>query len=175
MYPVEHDAGADVLIFSRCKQSQSAAHAESNNPKLLTRGRIQSQQILNRSAQIFFSLIEAECHHELSGFIRRLRGFAVIHVRREGHESFFCKTVANVFDVIHQAPPFLNHDHTWTTAQLWCRQISASVSSVKRKLHHFTHNRSPTLFPPIVFGPATRHPNGSSRQDGCQTDRSHAS
>src|SRR6185369_3910159 len=75
-----------------------------------------------------------------AGFIWRLGRFTVIEIGRERDEAFIRESIANIFNVIHESPPLLNHDDARTTALFRRREIPAGVSSGKRKLDHFTHD-----------------------------------
>src|SRR5690242_9931613 len=140
MPTIENDTRTDLVILCRSIERESAAHAEANDADLIAGCRILGNQIVNSSTKISFSLIDAQRHHQLAGFIRRFRRLAMIQIRRKRDEALIRKALANVFDVIYKPPPLLNHDHSRTTALFRRREISASVSTCKRELDHFTHD-----------------------------------
>src|ERR1044071_7810894 len=125
MPTIENYTRTDLVILRRSIERESAAHAEANDADLVAGCRILRNQILNSSTKIAFSLVDAHRHHQLAGFIRRFRRFAMIQIRRKRDESFIRKSIAKVFDVIYKPPPLLNHDHSRTTALFRCREISA--------------------------------------------------
>src|SRR6185503_11460479 len=122
MSTIKHHARTNVWILRRRVQRQRATHTESNYADLFTRNSVVSRKIFSSRGQISFSLVDTQGHHQLPRFVRRLRRLAVIQIRRERDKTFTRKPVANVFDVIHETPPLLNHNHTWTTATLRNRE-----------------------------------------------------
>src|SRR5262245_47725330 len=99
----------------------------------------------------------------------------MIEIGREGDKPFRRKPIADVLDVIHQAPPLLNHHHSRTGSLLRNREITTGSAACKWKLGHLSHDRSPTLFPlTIVCDRAARRPSDSLRRGEYQIDRSRA-
>ncbi len=73
-----------VAVYKR----QRAAHAEANDADLFASGRIVVRKVFDGRAEIFFSLVDAQRHHQLARFVRRLGRFAVIEIRRECDKTF---------------------------------------------------------------------------------------
>src|ERR1051325_10505005 len=117
MSAVENSASADVRIFRCGVECECTAHAKANHADLLTGDCVITLEIVDRAADIFFRFVDAQRHHQLPCFIRRLRSLAVIQIRRERYESLARESLANVFDVIDESPPLLNHDQAWSSAR----------------------------------------------------------
>src|SRR5215216_600238 len=129
MSTIKYDAGADLWILCRRVQGERAAHAEPDGADFLARGRVESGKIISSGAQVSLGLIDAHRHHHLACLVRRLRRLAVIKIRSECDKTFRCKPVANFLDVVHQSPPFLNHNYARPTALLRFREIAAGSSA----------------------------------------------
>src|SRR5919108_5952805 len=132
MSAVEDDARTDVWILRCCVQRKCTAHTKANNTDFFARNTIVSRKILASGRKIFFSVVDAQRHHQLARFVRRLCRLTVKEIGRERNKTFLREPVANVFNVIHKPPPLLNHDHAWTTATLRDREVPTSRSTRKR-------------------------------------------
>lgn len=55
-------------------------------------------------------------------------------IRCESNETLGRKAIANVFDVIDQTPPFLNHNYTWTIPLRWNCQITIRRPTIRLEL-----------------------------------------
>src|SRR6185369_16255424 len=81
--------------------------------------------------------LRIELHHQLARFVGRLRRLAVKQIGRAGEEAFVRETVADVLDVPHESPPFLNHDDRRTVARLRCGEI-AEIDSLSHGARFYT-------------------------------------
>src|ERR1044072_9473978 len=117
MSTVENSASAHVRILRCGVECECTAYAKANYADLLTGECVVTLEIVDRAADILFRFVDAQRHTQLVCFIRRVRSLAVIQIRRDPYESLARESLANVFDVIDESPPLLNHDQAWSSAR----------------------------------------------------------
>src|SRR6185369_14432335 len=125
---VEADRGADVCVARGHELRQPAAHAEADHAVRLRRTLGTRQEPGAGRGDLVRRAFGIELHHQLAGFIRRLRGLAVKQIGSTREEAFIREAVADVLDVPHQAPPFLNDDDRGTVARFWCSEVAKFVA-----------------------------------------------
>ena len=127
-------------------ESQATTHTEADNTHLGT-ARALLQQI-DRARHVFACLGEVERHHQLAraiGFGGRL---TVVQVGRNGHETCGGEAIDDVFDVVVQTPPLLDHDDARTSV---AGDVAIACSTIALECHEFAHvpdcsaNESPTF------------------------------
>jgi hypothetical protein len=76
-------------------------------------------------------------HRQLARLIRLVRRLSVIQIGCQRHKSLVRQALGHVFDVRHQAPPFLNHHYARMRLSVSRpRQIARRGMGIDGKFNH---------------------------------------
>jgi hypothetical protein len=106
-------------------ERQPAAHAEPDDADLVARA--PAQHLVDGPAHVAPGLLHLHRHHRLARFVG-LSGshlLAVVQVRGQRDEAGCRESVADVLNVVDQAPPLLDDDHSSATPALGSGQIAS--------------------------------------------------
>ena len=118
-------------------QGQAAAHAEPDDAHAAASGAV--AHVVDGAAHVLGRLLQVERHHLLARLIGLGRGLAVVQIGGQGHEALAGQPVADLLDVVDQAPPLLDHDEAGAVAAGGRREVALSGGAVARKLDDLTH------------------------------------
>ena len=117
MNAVEHDAGADGRVRAGGIEGELSAHAEAYRADGGGGRFVEREQMGDGAGHVFFGFGNLYSHHQLACVVGTFGHVAVIEIGSEGNVSCGGKTVTDVLDMIHESPPFLEHDDAGAAAR----------------------------------------------------------
>jgi hypothetical protein len=96
-------------------------------------------EVVDRADHVLRGALDVERHHELGRLVGLLGLDTPVHVGRERDEPFGRESVADFLDLVVDAPPLLEHDHTPAGAGVGEREVPLALGAVARELDQLAH------------------------------------
>ena len=132
-----HHGGHGIGALGGQDQRQPPSHAKADDADLVAGA--PPDQLVDRATHVLGRPLHPERHHGLARLVGLGHRDPVIEVGGQRHEPGGGEAIADVADMVDQAPPLLNHDDPGAGAGLRGGQIADRSGSVAWKFDHLTH------------------------------------